>query len=90
LSGVAYALALGALTATLWTALATRNWLTSVGLLLMVAGGIGVISTYQTGLVIAGILLLDSSLGEAASPTVPPIVIEDGDETARIMAVSPT
>jgi hypothetical protein len=90
LSGVAYALALGALTATLWTALATRNWLTSVGLLLMVAGGIGVISTYQTGLVIAGILLLDSSLGEAASPSVPPIVIEDGDETARIMAVSPT
>jgi hypothetical protein len=56
----------------------------------MVAGGIGVISTYQTGLVIAGILLLDSALGEAASPTGQPTVTDAGEETARILAVSPT
>jgi hypothetical protein len=90
LSGVAYALALGTLITTLWTALATRNWLTSVGLLLMVAGGIGVISTYQTGLVIAGILLIDQGLGQASRPARLSIAIEDGEETARIMAVSST
>jgi hypothetical protein len=90
LSGVAYALALGAFVATLWTALGTRNWQASVGLLLMLAGGIGVISTYQTGLVIAGILLIDLSLSEASPRDVQPTVTDAGEETVRIMAVSST
>jgi hypothetical protein len=87
LSGVAYSLALGVVVATLWTALATRNWLTSIGLVLMVAGGIGVISTYQTGLVVAGILLIDLSFGEASPSGSQPTITDAGEETPRLIAV---
>jgi hypothetical protein len=89
MSGVIFGLAFGALITTLWTALTTRDWLTAIGLLLMVGGGIGMISTYQTGLVIAGILLIDLSSGERWPPPHPPSLVEAGDETARSLLVSP-
>ena len=57
LPGVGYALALGSLVTTLWSALATDQRLTAIGLMLLTAGGIGTISTYQTGLVLTAVLL---------------------------------
>lgn len=61
--GLAYALAAGALATTLWSAVGRGEWSVLVGSLLLVAGGVGMISTYQTGLVIAGVLVL-SEVGE--------------------------
>jgi hypothetical protein len=62
LPGVAYALALGSIVTTLWSALATGQRLTAIGLLLLIAGGLGTISTYQTGLVLTGVLLLGDAM----------------------------
>jgi hypothetical protein len=53
----------------------------------MVAGGIGVISTYQTGLVVAGILLIDLSFGEASPSGSQPTITDAGEETPRLIAV---
>jgi hypothetical protein len=70
LPGIAYALALGSLVMTLWSALATGQRLTAIGLVLLIAGGIGTISTYQTGLVLAALLLLGEAMdGTGWEPT---------------------
>ena len=66
LPGVAYALALGSIVTTLWSASATGQRLTAIGLLLLVTGGIGTISTYQTGLVLAAVLLLGGAMAGTA------------------------
>lgn len=58
LPGVGYGLALGSLMVTVWGAMASGQRLTVIGLALLAAGGIGTISTYQTGLALAGVLLL--------------------------------
>lgn len=68
LPGISHALALGSLVLTLWSAMAERQRLTAIGLVLLAAGGVGVISTYQTGLVIAGILLISHPVAFAALP----------------------
>ncbi len=60
LPGILYAVAAGSLATTTWSAITSGEGSTAAGLLLLVAGGIGVISTYQTGLVLAGLLLLGS------------------------------
>lgn len=60
---VAYSLAIGALVTSLWLAATSGRPTTAIGLALLIAGGVGVISTYQTGLVLAGILLLYASPG---------------------------
>lgn len=86
LSGVAYALALGAMVTTLWSSFATRDWLRAIGLFLMLAGGLGVISTYQTGLVVAGIMLIGMSLDEEAVQDSQPVEVVPGNEIARSMA----
>lgn len=64
--GLAYALAAGAVATTLWCAAARGEWPTFIGAMLLVAGGVGMISTYQTGLVIVGILVLGEA-GEQRS-----------------------
>lgn len=61
LPGIAYAVAIGGLVTALWLSLSTGRRITAIGLVLLLAGGVGAISTYQTGLVLAGILLLDSA-----------------------------
>lgn len=58
LPGIAYALAGGTLMATLWSAARRAEWSIVIGLALLAAGGVGMISTYQTGLVLAGLVLL--------------------------------
>lgn len=58
--GIAYALAAGTVVATLWSAAARRDWRLVMGLLLLIIAGVGSISTYQTGLAIAGVLVLST------------------------------
>ena len=72
LPGVAYSLALGSVVATLWSAFASGQRLTVIGLVLLAAGGIGTISTYQTALVLTAVLLLGSAVaGTDPDPTGP-------------------
>lgn len=58
LPSVAYAAAAGCLTATLVAFVRTRHGLAAAGLVLLVTGGIGLHSTYQSGLVICGLAML--------------------------------
>jgi hypothetical protein len=58
LPGVAYALAFGCLSATLWSAVVRGERSVAIGVVLLTAGGVGLMSTYQSGLVLAGVLLL--------------------------------
>ncbi len=55
---IAYGLALGGLVVTLWSALTDRQVPTVCAVLLMVAGGVGPISTYQTALALTAVMLL--------------------------------
>lgn len=52
---IAYGLALGGLVVTFWSATANREVLIACVVLLMLAGGIGPISTYQTALAVAAL-----------------------------------
>lgn len=58
LPGAAYALALSGVVATLWSAAVHGQSNVTIGVLLLVAGGVGMISTYQTSLVLAAVLIL--------------------------------
>lgn len=69
LPGIAYAGALGFLVTTLWSAVASGQKCVASGLVLLLAGGLGTISTYQTGLVLAGVLLLGGSVPDIATST---------------------
>ncbi|MEX2655582.1 MAG: hypothetical protein WD532_11210 [Acidimicrobiia bacterium] len=64
LPGLAYAIAVGALTATLWSAVARGEGVVVAGIILLVAGGVGTISTYQTGLVLMAVLTLGGLGGD--------------------------
>jgi hypothetical protein len=69
LPGLAYAVALGTLTATIWSAGTRAELPVAIGLVLLIAGGVGLISTYQTGLALVGVLLL-GQFGESLSLSV--------------------
>lgn len=56
-SPLAFGLAFGGLVAAVWSAMAAQERLTAVSIALLVAGGVGTISTYQTGLVLAAIAI---------------------------------
>jgi len=58
LPGIAFALAFGGLVTVLWSASASRDRQTALGVWLLLAGGVGLISTYQTGLVLVAVVLL--------------------------------
>ena len=64
LPGIAFSVAFGGLVISLWSALAGGERMTAFGIVLLFGGGVGLISTYQTGLVLAAILVL----GVAAEP----------------------
>lgn len=66
LPSVAYAAAAGCLAATLVAFARVRNGLAAAGLVLLVTGGIGLHSTYQSGLVITGMALLAVGLPHTA------------------------
>ncbi len=65
LPGIVYALAFGGLATTWWSAFGGGQWNIGVGLVLLTAGGVGAISTYQSVLVLVGVLLV----GEVVAPT---------------------
>lgn len=56
-SPLAFGLAFGGLVTATWSSLAAGERLTAVSIGLLVAGGVGTISTYQTGLVLAAIAI---------------------------------
>lgn len=56
-SPLAFGLAFGGLVTAVWSALAAQERMTAVSIALLVAGGVGTISTYQTGLVLAAIAI---------------------------------
>ena len=62
LPGIAYALALGAVGMVLWSAFESGERQMAVGLVLLTGGGVGMISTYQTGLALAALLVLGDAL----------------------------
>jgi hypothetical protein len=80
LPGIAYALGLGALTTAIWVGMSTGTRLSVVALVLLLAGGVGVISTYQTGLVFAALLIMGEAQargGPVASVSTPVGELED-------------
>jgi hypothetical protein len=66
LPSIAYAAAAGCLAATLVAFIRARDGLAAAGVALLVTGGIGLHSTYQSGLVITGMALLALALPAAA------------------------
>jgi hypothetical protein len=58
LPGIAFALAFGGIVTAGWSAMASGDRGTAIGIVLLLGGGVGLISTYQTGLALAAILLL--------------------------------
>lgn len=55
---IAYGIALGGLVFTLWSAIANRMIPTACAIVLIVGGGVGPISTYQTALAMTAVILL--------------------------------
>lgn len=86
LPGITHALALGALATSVWSCLSGRHHTTALGLMLLVAGGVGVISTYQTGLVLAGLLLIAEPRDQITSP----VAAEDVAPRSRAPAIAGT
>ena len=56
---------------TWWSAFGGGQWNIGVGLVLLAAGGVGAISTYQSGLVLVGVLLVSEVVAQTRS--VPPL-----------------
>lgn len=55
---IAYGFALGGLVVTLWSAISARMTTTACAVVLLIGGGIGPISTYQTALALTAVILL--------------------------------
>jgi len=87
LPGFAFALAFGGFVASLWSALASRDHRTAVGIWLLLAGGVGLISTYQTGLVLLAVVLLGyPSLATGRRPAMAGILANRDNQTEPIAA----
>ena len=85
LPAISYGVALGGLVITGWSALSTGQWSVGLGLVLLAAGGVGMISTYQSGLVLAGLLLI---VGAPKDPHVPRIQrVEEQSEASTFAHV---
>ncbi|HSJ83722.1 MAG TPA: hypothetical protein VLA91_07865 [Acidimicrobiia bacterium] len=70
LPGIAFALAFGGIVTAVWSAMASGDRVTAIGIVLLLGGGVGLISTYQTGLALAAILLLAEPLTVGQEQTV--------------------
>ncbi len=75
---IAYGFALGGLVVTLWSAISARMTTTACAVLLLVAGGVGPISTYQTALALTAVVLLGITKFES------PTDLELGDKAVEI------
>lgn len=90
LPGLAYALGVGALTTAVWLGVSSGARLRVIALVLLLAGGVGVISTYQTGLVFAALLVIGEAQarrGSVAPESLSPPAIEFEDTGASLSAV---
>lgn len=83
LPGIAYAIAVGGLTTTIWLSVSAGRHNIALVVLLLVAGGVGVISTYQTGLVYAAVLLFDTAVRIDSASS-----LADSPATRRVSVVS--
>ncbi len=70
---IAYGFALGGLVITLWSAISDRMATTTCGVVLMIAGGVGPISTYQTALALTAVILLGIAEHESPVGSVSPV-----------------
>ena len=70
LPSITYGVAIGGLVVTGWSALTNGEWPAALGLVLLAAGGVGTISTYQSGLVLAGLLLIVGALRGPQAPRI--------------------
>ena len=89
---IAHALALGGMVLTSWSAIADRDAITACGVLLILAGGVAPISTYQTALALTAVILLGFVGSETRRAGTPEEVgSEDGTlvpETGELVALS--
>ncbi|MFP3915410.1 MAG: hypothetical protein ACLFWM_11090 [Actinomycetota bacterium] len=81
LAPLLYGVAAGAAVTTVWSALQTGDGLVAAGVILLGAGGFGLISTYQTTLVVAGLSL--AVLGLRSGPAT------DGHQVAGVRPATP-
>jgi len=70
-SPIVYGLAFGGFLVAIWSALNSRQVTIATGLLLMVAGGVGPISTYQTALALTAVTLIGLAVGASDIESVP-------------------
>ncbi len=77
LPGITFAIAFGALVTTVVSAVGRRDLGIAIGLVLLMTGGVGAISTYQTGLVLAGLLLVAGATSRGTIPAA--MTASDGD-----------
>jgi hypothetical protein len=73
LPAIAYAAAVGLIAATIAGLVQQRRWLAASALLLIVLGGLGLHSTYQSGLAVIGLAGLMLSANGAEQPVLPPV-----------------
>lgn len=82
-SPIAYGLALMSLTVTLWSAISSRDTTVAGVVVLLLAGGVGPISTYQTALAIAAVALAGLVTGSPRKSTRAETVSDAESGTAR-------
>lgn len=72
LAPMAYGLALGGLVVTTWSAIEHRMTTVAVAMVLLVAGGVGPMSTYQTALALTAVILLGIARRDPSKGVEPP------------------
>jgi len=70
-SPIVYGLAFGGFLVAIWSAFNSRQVTIATGLLLMVAGGVGPISTYQTALALTAVTLIGLAVGASDIESAP-------------------
>lgn len=81
-SPIAYGFAFGGLVVALGSALADRRVTIAAGLVLLVAGGVGSISTYQTALALTAVILLGLAVGTTGFDEAS-LEVEDGEPASE-------
>ncbi len=79
LSPLAYGLAFAGIVVTIWTSITRADRVTTVAMVLLVAGGVGSISTYQTALVLTAVLLVGTARLKTKLNADYALVFFDGD-----------
>lgn len=86
LPAVAYAAALAAVALTTAALFSEGRWLAACGVVLILAGGIGMHSTYQSGLVVLGLAALTAAMAGARQPVAAARAVVASPELDRLPA----